>query len=163
MRPCKIYIDNNLLIRWFLHKLHKRKFKSEPQVIKFLIDHKEIEKFISLISVAELVHTLRYGNDFQGFGLKLNYIRDLLAELQNALDLKIISEEKINGVNIEGVIISKNIVNFVDKHHHIIDCMHIDLAKSHDLFFITHERELGVMKEFHEKIMTDDKLMKQYE
>lgn len=162
MKPDKIYIDNSVLIRWFLHKLHPKKYKTEPQIIRFLTEHREIEKFISLISVAELVHTIKHGENFQSFGLKLNYIRGLLSELQNVTDLKIISKEKINGVEINGVVVSENIVNFVDKHRHIIDCIHVDLAKSHDLFFITHEKNMGVLKEFYDKIMTDDKLMKQY-
>lgn len=162
MKPDKIYIDNNLLVRWFLHKLHPKKFKNEPQVIKFLSDHQEIEKYISIVSVAELVRTVRHGDDFQGFGLKLNYIRDLLTELQNVTGLKIISKEKFNNVGINGVVISENIINFVDRHRHLIDCIHVDLAKSHDLFFITHDRDIGVLKEYYEKIMTDDKMMKQY-
>lgn len=162
MKPLKIYLDNNLLIRWFLHKLHPKKHKDEPQAIKFLIKHKEIEKFISLISVAELVRTLKYGKEFQEFGLKLSYIRDLIIELQNAIGLNIISKEIINGVEINGVIVSENIINFTDKHHDLIDCIHVDLARSHDLLFVTHDRELGRIKEHYEKIMTDDKLMKQY-
>jgi hypothetical protein len=161
MKPEKIYIDNSVLIRWFLHKLHPKKHKTEPQIIRFLTEHKEIEKFISIVSVAELVHTIRYGKDFQGFGLKLSYIRDLLMKLQNVTDLKIISKEKISGAEINGVVISENVINYVDKHRHLIDCIHVDLAKSHDLYFITHEKDMGILKEFYDKIMTDDKLMKQ--
>lgn len=162
MKPEKIYIDNSLLVRWFLRRLHPKKFKTEPQIIRFLTEHKEIKKFISILSVAELVHTLKYSKDFQSFGLKLSYILDSLAELLKAMDVEVISRENIGGMEIDGVIVSENVVKFVDMHQHLVDCIHVDLAKSHDLFFITHERDMGVLKEFYEKIMTDDKLMKQY-
>jgi predicted nucleic-acid-binding protein len=162
MKPDKIYIDNSVLIRWFLHKLFPKKHKTIPQIIRFLTEHKEIKKFISILSVAELVHTLKYGKDFQSFRLKLNYILDSLVELQKAMDMEVITKENIREMEINGIIISENVVGFVDRHQHLLDCIHADLAKSHDLFFITHEKDMGVLKEFHEKIMTDDKLMKQY-
>jgi hypothetical protein len=162
MKPDKIYIDNSVLIRWFLHKLFPKKHKNIPQIIRFLTEHKEIKKFISILSVAELVHTLKYGKDFQSFRLKLNYILDSLVELQKAMDMEVITKENISGMEINGIIISENVVKFVDNHQHLLDCIHADLAKSHDLFFITHEKNMGVLKEFYDKIMTDDKLMKQY-
>jgi len=162
MKPDKIYIDNSLLVRWFFNRLHPKKYKTEPQIIRFLTEHREIRKFISILSVAELVHTLKYGKEFQSFGLKLSYILDSLIELQKAMNMEVISKENIGGMEINGVIVSENIVRFVDKHQHLVDCIHADLAKSHDLFFITHERDMGVLKEYYDKIMTDDKLMKQY-
>ncbi len=162
MKPDKIYIDNSLLVRWFLHKLHPKKFKTEPQIIRFLTEHREIRKYISILSVAELVHTLKYGRDFQSFGLPLNFILDSLSELIKSMEIEVISRENFSGTKINGIIVTENIIKFVDKHQHLADCIHVDLAKSHDLFFITHERDMGVLKEFYEKIMTDDKLMKQY-
>ena len=162
MKPDKIYIDNSLLVRWFLRRLNPKKYKIEPQIIRFLSEHKEINKFISILSVAELVHTLKYGKDFQAYGLKLSYILDSLAELLKSMEIEVISKENFGGMEINGIVISENIVRFVDRHKHLADCIHVDVARSHDMFFVTHERDMGVLKEFHEKIMTDDKLMKQY-
>ena len=162
MKPGKIYIDNNLLIRWFLHRFYPRKHKREPQIIRFLSEHKEIKKYISLISVAELVHTLKYGKEFQNFKLDLNYIRVLIEELQNIVGFDIIQKQKVNGMEINGIVISGDVVKFVNVHEHLIDCMHIDIAKSHELFFITHEKKIGQLKKLYENIMTDDKLLKQF-
>ena len=162
MKPEQIYIDNNLLIRWFIHKFNRKKYKSMPEIIKFLNEHPEIKKYISLLSVAELVHTLKYGEDFQKFNLNLKYIEKLLSELQNIINLDIIMKEKRNGVEIDGVIISKDLIKLIDKHRHLIDCMHLDIAKSHDLSFVTHEAKMGELKPLYENIMTDDKLMKQF-
>ena len=160
MIPEKIYIDNNLLIRWFVHKFNRKKYRSMPEIIKFFNEHPEISKYASILSVAELVHTLKYGKDFQRFRLNLKHIEELLSELQNTINLDIILKEKRDGVEIDGVIITRDLIKMIDRHHHLIDCMHLDIAKSHDLFFVTHEAKMGELKPLYENIMTDEKLMK---
>ncbi|OIN86724.1 MAG: hypothetical protein COY38_02870 [Candidatus Aenigmarchaeota archaeon CG_4_10_14_0_8_um_filter_37_24] len=63
---------------------------------------------------------------------------------------------------IYGVIISGNIVRYSDKNPHLIDSIHLDIVRSHDLCFLTDEKKLGNLKTFYENIMTENKFMKQF-
>ncbi len=162
MKPDKIYIDNMFLVRWFLHKFYPIKYKKEPAIIKFLSDDEEMEKYISVISIAELVKTLKYDDKFKKFKLKFQFIEDLIIELQNMIGFDVILKENIKGVKIDGVIISKNIKNFAYVHPHLIDCIHVDISKSHELYFITDEKKMGKLKGLYENIMTENKLRKQF-
>ena len=133
-----------------------------PRIIEFLSEHEEIDKFISLISVAELVCALKYDKEFRRFSVKTSYIQKLLEELQSTMDLKIILTEKVKRTRIEGVIISSNIVKYLNKHNHLVDCIHLDIAKSHELCFLTDEKKMGNLKTFYKNIMTENKFMKQF-
>jgi hypothetical protein len=161
MKPDRIYIDNSLLVRWFLHLLYPDRYADMPQIIKFLTEEKEMQKFISLISVAELIHTLKYGKDFAGKNLSMGAIMAMIDDLQNIMGFKVILRDKVGETQLNGVIVSTDILEFLDKHNHIIDCIHVDIAKHHDLFFVTYEGKIGRMREFYDKIMTEKKLLKQ--
>lgn len=127
-----------------------------------LSEHKEIEKFISLFSIAELVHTLKYGKSFRKFKINFKTIESLIEELQGIVGFDIILKDKIKGVKLNGIVVSGDIIKFLDEHNHILDCIHVDVAKSHDLFFITYEKKIGRIKDLYKKIMTENKLMKQF-
>ncbi len=161
MKPDKVYVDNSLLVRWFLHRLYPNRYSDTPQIIKFLTKEKGMQKFISLISVAELVHTLKYGKDFAGKNLTIGAIKALIDELQNIMGFEIILRDKIGEAQLNGVVVSTDILEFLDKHQHIIDCIHVDIAKQHDLFFVTYEGKIGRMRKFYDKTMTENKLLKQ--
>lgn len=105
---------------------------------------------------------MKYDELFRKFKLKLSHIRSLIEELQAICRFKIILNEKINGVKVEGVVVSSDIIQFLDKHEHIVDCIHIDLAKSHELCFVTAENKIGKIKALYKDIVTENKLMKQY-
>ncbi len=162
MPDCQVYLDNTSLVRWFLKRFYPKKYKDDPQIIKFLNEHKsEIKSFVSTISIAELVHTLRHGDAFVKFSLGFNYIKELIGELQDIIGFDIIQTEKIGEVDIDGVIISNDIVKYVFKHRHLVDCIHVDIARQHELTFVTYEAAMGELKEYYGKIMTEDRLMKQ--
>jgi len=159
----QIYLDNTSLVRWFLKRFHPEKHKQEPQIIKFLNEHKrEIKSFVSTISIAELVHTLRHGEAFEKFNLNFNYIKELIGELQDIIGFDIIQTEKIDGTEIDGVIVSNYVVKYVFKHKHLTDCIHVDIARQHELTFVTYETAIGELKEYYDNIMTEEKLMKQF-
>ncbi len=157
--PRRIYLDTNILVGWFKSQLsvgqtksklidHLRRFgPRNPDVIKFLINHRDIEKFISIFTIAEIVHVLKYSDEFKGYDLELATIKWLMELLQEAVGFSVIKEVSLGGNSIKGVIISPDIVDFVDKHSHIIDCIHIDIAKHNELTFVSNERDLGKMKD----------------
>lgn len=162
MLPDKIYLDNTSLVRWFLKRFYPKKYKRDPQIIRFLNEHKEIDTFVSILSVAELVHTLKHGEEFKKFGLKFDHIKGLIEELQNIIGFEIIQTVKINDTQIDGIVISGNIIKYVFKHRHLADCIHLDIARQNEIWFVTYEKRMGELKEYYENIMTEDKLMKQY-
>lgn len=159
--PEKIYLDNSLLIRWFLWKLNPRRYRSEPEIVKFLAQSQGMQIYISIISLAELVHTLKYSRDFQRFRMTLPWLRTLLEELQRILGFLIIERERIGGVDIGGIVITPAIVRFLDVHPELMDCLHVDIARRNDLWFITHDDNVGKLKPLYENIMTDNKLIRQ--
>jgi len=158
----EIYIDNSLLIRWFLSKFYPESYNEVPQIIKFLSTKTEIKKYISLMSIAELVRTLKYGEKFERFGLSLRFIHSLIEEMQSVVGFDIILRDNVDGTELNGIIISGDIIKLIDKHRHLIDCIHVDIAKSHDLTFVTYEKKIGRMKEIYDHILTENKLMKLY-
>lgn len=160
MQPEKVYLDNTSLVRWFLKRFYPRKYKRDPQIIRFLSEHKEIRCYISIFSVAELVQVLKHGQEFRKFKLKFKYILKLIEELQNIILFDIIQTVKIGGTSIKGVVVSHEIVKYVFKHRHLIDCIHLDIARQNDLWFVTYEKRMGELKEYYEKIITEAKMMK---
>ncbi len=162
MIPNKIYLDNTILIRYFLRKFYPQKYKNEPQIIRFLNEHTEIQKFISIISIAELVKKLIHGNDFKKFDICFDYAMKLIEEFQSMLNFKIIETMENNNVVIDGIVVTKNIIKYISIHSDLPDCIHLDIARQHDIWFVTYEKELGRLKEEYGNIITEDKLMKQF-
>ncbi len=164
MPDCQIYLDNTSLVRLFLKRFYPEKHKQEPRIIRFLNENKrEIKSFVSTISIAELVHTLKHGEDFKKFNLNFNYIKELIGELQDIIGFDIIQTEKMkDGTEIDGVIVSNHVVEYVFKHKHLPDCIHVDIARQHELTFVTYEKAMGELKEYYDNIMTEEKLMKQF-
>lgn len=162
MAPNKIYLDNTSLVRWFLRKFYPDKHKQEPQIIRFLNEHNEIETYVSILSIAELVHTLKHGEEFRKFNLGFEFIKKLIEELQNIIGFSIIKTVSISGTEIDGIIVSGNIIKYVFKHRHLADCIHLDIARQNDIWFVTYEKRMGELKEYYSNIMTEDKLMRQF-
>ena len=97
MQPNEIYLDTSLLIGWFKHILEKRKKTEEPEIIEFLNNKPEIKRYISVITVAEIIEVLK-SKDFKNYKLEKSYILDLIVNLRNTLNLIIIEEfEEKNG------------------------------------------------------------------
>ncbi|MBI3412857.1 MAG: hypothetical protein HY051_02125 [Candidatus Aenigmarchaeota archaeon] len=42
----------------------------------------------------------------------------------------------------------------IKKHGEMVDCLHVAIAKTNSLLFITHEGKIGVLKEFYENVDT---------
>jgi len=177
MDTSKVYLDTCLLIgcfKWLLEKNYQHQFiekilllvkreKEQPFIITFLKEHKNIEKFISLVSVAEIISVLKYNKDFRHYKLTLGEINNLLVVLMTMIGFEIIVEIEIDGKKIKGNLITRAINNYIDKHEHVLDCIHVDIAKTNDLLFITNEDKFGLLKDLDCHIMTFNKLVKQFE
>lgn len=159
MKPEKVYIDTMFLIRWFLYILEKRKI---PRIIKFLNEQKKIQKHISLISIAEAFKVLKHGNDYKKYNLQDDQIEGMLSSLQEYISLKVILRDEIEGIRLKGIVVSTDIIDFVKKHGEIRDCIHVDVAKSHNLYFLTDDRKIGRLKGLYKNIMTEKKFIKQF-
>ncbi len=134
-----------------------------PSVIEFLSNHREIEKYISIITVAEAIRVLKYDDDFRRYKLDLESIKALISKLQEIVGFSILEEVVVENRKFKGIIVTPEIIKFIDKHEHLIDCIHIDIAKFHELTFISNEEEYGELKALYPNIMTANKLIKQYE
>lgn len=44
----------------------------------------------------------------------------------------------------------------------MVDCLHVAIAKTNNLLFVTHEGKIGVLKEFYENITTFNHLSKMF-
>ena len=87
MNPEKVYLDTNLILNWFRLCIIRRVKKAEEEVIiKFLSEHKEIESFISVFSVAEIIANLR--NEFKE-RVKMDEIDMLMKMLRNTINVDI--------------------------------------------------------------------------
>lgn len=164
MLPNKVYIDTCILYRWFLWKFYPRKYGKEPKIIRYLSEeNSKTRSYVSIITIAELVELLRFDGNFKDKNLGSDTIIALINELQNILNLEIINYKniKMGDNSFNGIIVSDNIVKFAEFHKEIIDCIHVDIAKSCELCFLTDETKIGSMKSFYNNIMTENKFFKQ--
>jgi len=163
-----IYLDTNLLIGAIKEMLEKKDV-TNVGVVKFLSENSNIESFISTLSVAEIVKVFRHDNEFKKYKLNFKRIISLIESLQNMMRFKLISNMKLTdekglpiGDSPNGIVITKDIIRYADIHHEHIDCMHVDLAKTNELTFVTQEDRLGKLKDEYENIMTFNKLSRNY-
>lgn len=150
----RIYLDNSLLVGWFLVYLREAKNPIDPEIIQFLSKNKEIEVFISHLSIAELMeHFLFHDNRIREHMRKPEMIFLFLEELRNVLNLKVITHIGKNGI--EGNFVPKEMINFTILCKEPIDAIHAAIAKYEDLYFITHDSKLGILSKLYNKTITD--------
>jgi len=154
---------SNLLIGWFRYILEKRKKTGEPKILEFLNNNPEIKRYISSISIAEIIEVLR-SKDFKSYRLEKPYILDLIDALRNSLNLIIIEEFEEKGrKQLKNIILdSKNIVNFTFLCGEVVDAIHIEICRSNNLYFITRDEGIGRVKEEYPRIMGLKHLIKQF-
>lgn len=147
--PSKIYLDTNLLYGWFQNQLNTK--KSPSRIVKFLNERcKDIEKFISVYSIAELVVDLK--QEFQDREISIKKIAYLFDILKDTIGLKIILEIKLTGAVIE-------FAELCDDHN---DAIHIEAAKNENLTLITKDEDIGRVKDAYSNVISIGKLMKQF-
>jgi hypothetical protein len=159
----KVYIDTDLLVGWFLSKFYPKKHK-EPLIVKFLSEYRnKIKSYISMISIAEIMGLLIHDSKFKDLKLKSDFIEKLISELQTIIGFNVIfSKARVFEQEIICLQITDKVIEYIAVHPHLVDCIHLDIAKSNDLFFVSHEDKIGKLKDLYPKIMTDKKLEKQF-
>lgn len=159
----RIYLDTNLIFHWFeLCLLGRRKLAGEGTFIRFLSDHKEIERYISAYTIAEIAAKLR-----KQFGdkVKLNDIHELIEEFRNLTGTQIIKIDEfsdIKGNKRRGILLSSNIADYAFYCCDSKDALHIDIAKSNDLLLVTADDGIPMVKSMYEKVIGESKFRKQF-
>lgn len=149
MVPQRIYLDTNQLYGWFENQLNRK--KPESGIVKFLGEKcKDMEKLISVYSVAELLVNLK--RDFQNRDLTAKKLEYLFVILKDIIGIKIILESKI----------TREIIGFADLCNDHNDAVHIQIAKNQDLTLVTKDEKIGRVKPAYPNVMSIGKLMKQF-
>jgi len=169
----KIYLDTSLLIGcfvWLAEKnYHKRPFplsffvheKEKPYIMAFLSEQKDVQKFISIASKAEIISVLKYDEKFRKYNFSDAEIESLISLLQTIIGFNIIIDMKIGETIIKGNLITDLVIEYTKKCGHVLDCIHVDMARTNDLTFVTSENKLGKIKDLYERIMTENKYTSQ--
>ena len=148
--PSKIYLDTNLLYGWFEGQLKKKNKQSE--IIKFLSEKcHDIEKFISMYSVAELI--VRLKGEFQDREISEDKIGYLFVILRDSIGLRILFEAKL----------TKEVIKFAELCGDHNDAIHIQIAKNENLTLITRDTDVNRVEKTYSSIMSIGKLMKQFD
>ncbi len=163
-KPNRVYLDTNLVYNWFkLHFTKRRKQADEEEIIKFLAGHREIECFISAFTVAEIAANLR--NEFKD-RITLEQIKYLVQVLQDTINCQIIKFDKFKDMknqDREGILISPEIIKFAFGCLDASDAIHVDIAKSSDLCFVTRDENVTRVKVVYENVMGEKKFRKQFD
>ena len=158
----RIYLDNSLLVGWFLPYLQDIKNPKTPKIIEFLSMHREIEVFISFFTIAELVEDLMFKEPrVKDYRKNMNNVLDLIDILTESLKIKRIIHKDKN--ELEGNFIPKNIVEFTSICGSLKDSVHVSIAKYQDLYFVTHDKKITLLGSAYDKIITDNKLYKLFD
>ena len=159
----RIYLDNSLLIGWFLPYMRGITPKEEPDIIQFLLKHPEIEVFISNFSIAELMESLLHGNikGIRECNKKQEFVMSLLNALRELVNFQIITHKGKN--EIEGNFITKDVIPFTVCCKQPKDAIHVAIAQYENLCLVTHDTKSTVLSGLYKKTITDKHLYKFYE
>lgn len=154
----QIYIDTSLLQEWFA-RLMRNERKEEPKILEFLRERKEITKFISIFTIAELVENLLFHEKrIRDFMKRTQVIESFAELLMQTTGIKIIEFEKEDEHT--GIFVSPNIVKYTGICGSVKDAIHVCIAEHEDLWLITHDDKIGKLKPLYTKITTDTHLLK---
>ena len=154
----QIYIDTSLLREWIARLMRGEK-EEDTQIIKFLREHEEIKKFISVFTIAELVENLLFKEKrIKDFMRKQEVVESFSQILMDTTGIKIIEQERKE--EHVGIFISPKIVDYVAKCGSIKDSIHVCIAEHEDLWLVTHDNNFGRLKPLYKNIMTDKALLK---
>ncbi|MBI4170847.1 MAG: hypothetical protein HY514_04075 [Candidatus Aenigmarchaeota archaeon] len=161
----RVYLDNSTIEPWFEAILIEGKHMKTPGFIQFLIVHKEIEKFISSFTVAELVEKLMFHTEkVRPFMKKLELIEGFVNTFQQTIpNLTIIEEEQApNGQR--GLFISvPELIQFTAKIGDIKDAIHVCIAKHEDLYLVTKDDNIGRVQDIYQRTVGMVGFMKAFE
>ncbi len=140
----QIYIDTSLLHEWIARLMRGEKGE-DTEIIKFLRDHEEITRFISIFTIAELVESLLFHEKrIRDYMKKRETVESLAQILMETTGIRIVEYEKRD--EHVGIFISPKIVDYVAKCGSIKDAVHVCIAEHEDLWLVTHDKKFGKLK-----------------
>lgn len=158
----QIYIDTSLLLEWFSRLMRGESSRDEPRIIKFLREQKEIKKFISIFTIAELVEDLLFHEKrIRDYMKRKEVIESFANILMQTTDIKIIEYERQD--EHAGIFISPDIVKYTAACGSVKDAIHVCIAEHEALWLVTHDDKFGRIKPSYENILTDTHLLKLFE
>ena len=149
MKPDKTYLDSNLLVDFYRRLMRKKRFEY-PEIIDFLTERKELPKFISSLSLLEIGAVTK--KEFPAFTLK--DLENFTKSLIDTIGLEVIYLPEINW---------KNALQYAMLCHDARNSLHIDIARSRDLWFITRDKDDPRVKSVYPKVMGENKFRKQFD
>lgn len=144
------YIDANIFHEWFVRNI--KGDKRPIFYVKFLSERKEIDKRISIFSIAELVESLKKEPRIQDKKLTKDWILSLIEIFRDTISLRIIEEDETHRGKYRGFYVSSKIVEFASLSGDLKDSIHVDISKNNDLLFLTKDDKAGRLKELYPKI-----------
>ncbi len=149
----KVYLDTSVILPWFENIMANK--KETPMIIQFLIEHSEIEKYISAFTIAELVENLMFkSNKIRDYMKKSQYIIDFIETFRHTIpNLKIIElEESKNGK--KGLLISvPELIEFTSIIGSVKDSIHVCIAMHEDIYIVTKDDKVGKVQTLYPKII----------
>lgn len=158
-----IYPDTSIIREWFVRIILGD--RRDVETVEFLRKHEEINKFISIYGIAELIETLKKEPRIQHKKLTKEFIWDMIRALQNTLtNLKIIEEDIAEGISkYKGIVLSSEIIDFTFLCGDLKDSIHVEIAKNNDLLFVTKDDKVGKVKELYPKVIGIRKFIRRHE
>lgn len=154
-----IYIDVSIFREWLVRTIIGR--SKDVYYVKFLSEHNEFEKFISVFGIAEIVETLKKEPRVQHIDLTREFILGLIDTLRNTAKIEVIEEEG-EGLY-KGFTVSPKIVEFTFVCGDLKDSIHVEIAKNNKLLLVTKDDAIGKLKELYPKIIGIRKFVRRQE
>lgn len=153
----KVYLDTSVILPWFQNIITNKKDNKgqleTPKIIQFLIDHPEIEKYISAFTVAELVKELMFKTDKVKPHMKrLEYVQSFVETFQLIIpNLNIIElEESKNGD--KGILVAvPDLIKYTSLIGDVSDAIHVCIAKHEDIYIVTKDDRVGNVQSVYPK------------
>ncbi len=147
----RIYLDTSIIREWFVNII--RGDRGEPFYIEFMRTHNEFEKFISIYGIAELIETLKNEPEIQHKKLTKEFIMELIKLLQTTINMKIIESTDKENTEFKGISLSADIIDFTYLCGDLKDAIHVEIAKSNKLSFVTKDDKAGRIKPLYPEIV----------
>ena len=147
----KVYLDTNVILPWFENIMSGK--NETPNVILFLVDHPEIEKYISSFTIAELVEHLMFKTDrIKGFMRKLDIITSFVEAFQNTIpNLSIIELEESKNGDFGILVPIPELIEYTSVIGSVSDSIQVCIAKHEDIYIVTKDDDIGKVQSLYPK------------
>lgn len=156
----RVYLDVNIFREWFVRIV--RGDNRPVFYVQFLSARKELEKHISVFSIAELVETLLRESQLQGIKLTKGWLLSLVEIFKDTMGAKILEEDEVSKGMYRGFYVSPKIVEFTYLCGDLKDSVHVDIARSASLTLVTKDDKVGRVKTAYPNVEGIRSLVRRY-